>query len=82
MWLLAAAVTLFIPVAHFILVPTCLIGAFVTLFTRASRRFRIVSARGTCPACAIEQPLELPGSLKLPLDVSCRNCHRRLTLHA
>ena len=81
-WLLGAAVSVLVPVGHFLLVPICLIAAFVTLATRLSRRVRIVSALGTCPGCGKEQQLDLPGSWKAPVDLACRECRRRLTLIA
>ena len=81
LWFVAAIVAVFIPVAHFILVPLCLIAAFVTLIVRAGTSTLVRSASGTCPDCGTEQQLDISGAWRLPKDVTCRNCHRRLTLH-
>ena len=81
LWFLAAVAVAFIPVAHFLLVPLCLVGAFVTLVVRIGTTARVRSATGTCPDCGTEQCLDIHGAWRLPKDVTCRNCHRRLTLH-
>ena len=81
-WFGAAIVTAFIPVAHFLLVPICVLAAFVALIVRLGTEVRIHAAVGKCPDCGAEQQLDLHGSWRLPKDVTCRNCHRRLTLHA
>ncbi|MFI5207737.1 MAG: hypothetical protein ACHQX4_06935 [Gemmatimonadales bacterium] len=81
LWFLAAIVAVFIPVAHLILVPLFLVAAFVTLIVRAGTAVLVRSASGICPDCGTEQQLEISGAWRLPKDVTCRNCHRRLTLH-
>ena len=80
LFLLLAAVSVFIPAAHFLLVPGFLITAFVMLAIRLGQRAVVVSARGTCPDCGVEQELDLPKSWRLPMDTACRKCQRRLTL--
>ncbi|HEY6109273.1 MAG TPA: hypothetical protein VIV56_10280, partial [Gemmatimonadales bacterium] len=42
------------------------------------------NARGKCPDCGAEQPLELASQWRVPQLVTCRECHRglRLTLPA
>ena len=81
LWFLGAVAAVFIPVAHFILVPLCLVGAFVTLVLRVGTERLIRAASGTCPDCGTRQQLDITGPWRLPKDVTCRNCHRRLTLH-
>jgi len=80
--LCAAAVSILIPLAHFILVPSFLIAAFITLFQRLALSAKVVGARGTCPDCGLEQDLDVPRQWRLPVDVTCRGCQRRLTLTA
>jgi len=77
-----AAVSILIPVAHFLLVPGFLIAAFVTLFQRLGQTTVVRSARGTCPDCQIEQDLDLHGRWRLPTGTACRNCKRPLSLTA
>jgi hypothetical protein len=82
LWFLAAVAVAFIPVAHFILVPLCLIGAFATLVMRTGMSVIVRASSGTCPDCGATQQLDIQGTWRLPKDVACKNCHRRLTLHA
>ncbi len=81
-WWLAAVVCVFLPVAHFVLVPFCLLGGLVAAAFRLQARTRLAGAEGTCPDCGARQPLELPRNLRFPLDIACRNCHRALRLSA
>jgi hypothetical protein len=74
-----ACMSVFIPIAHFVLVPGFLIAAIV-LFTRGLTQTRkIVRVHGPCPRCATEQDFEID---KAPLsgDVSltCVSCRNRI----
>ena len=80
LFLLLAVISVFIPAAHFVLVPGFLITAFVILAVRLGQRAVVVNAKGSCPDCGAEQELDLPKSWRLPVDTSCRSCQRRLTL--
>jgi len=82
LFLVLAVVSVLIPVAHFILVPGFLIAAFASLVMKLGATTRILSARATCPDCGAEQELDLPGAWRLPRDVTCRGCQRRLTVTA
>ena len=80
--LFLAALSVFIPVGHFLLVPGFLFAAFASLFTRLGATSRVLQSRGTCPDCGFEQDFDLPGAWRLPQDITCRGCQRRLTLAA
>lgn len=75
-----AIVALPIPIVHLMLVPGALLLAFVlgALRLRENAIFRDVS--GTCPFCGTEQHFPLFGRFRLPKDVHCTNCGRKLTL--
>ena len=75
-----AIVALPIPIVHFMLVPGGLLLAFVLggLRLREDAIFRDVS--GGCPFCGTEQHFPLFGRFRLPKDVHCANCGRKLTL--
>ena len=75
-----AIVALPIPIVHFMLVPGGLLLAFVLggLRLREDAIFRDVS--GGCPFCGTEQHFPLFGRYRLPKDVHCANCGRKLTL--
>ena len=79
-WFVAAILCIGIPVAHFVLVPACLIGAFIFSAVRYSQRAVVMSARGRCPDCGAEQELDLKGPWKGPRDQVCRSCHRPMRL--
>lgn len=81
-WLAGAAGCVLIPIAHFVLVPACLIGAFVVLALRLRARALVVGAHGTCPDCGAEQDLDVLGPWRGAVrSLACRACHRGLELH-
>jgi len=75
----AALVSIFIPVAHFLLVPGfALVGVFV--FTKRTRtREETESIHGTCPDCGHEQDFDSAGGWHPPHHVTCKHCYRLLT---
>ncbi len=80
-WLAAAVICVFIPIAHFVLVPACLVGAFVVLARRLRTRALVVSAHGRCPDCGVEQDLDVLGPWRGEArPLACRACHRGLEL--
>jgi hypothetical protein len=80
-WLGAAVVCVFIPIAHFVLVPACLVGAVVVLISRLRARALVVRAHGVCPDCGTEQDLDVLGPWRGTVrSLACRACHRGLEL--
>ena len=80
-WFAAAVVCVLIPVAHFVLVPGCLLGAFIVLVLRLRARSLVVSAHGTCPDCGAAQDLDVLGPWRGEArSLACRACHRGLEL--
>jgi len=80
-WLGAVVVCVFIPIAHFVLVPGCLIGALVVLARRLRTRLLVVRAHGICPDCGAEQDLDVLGPWRGEArSLACRSCHRGLEL--
>lgn len=75
-----ALLAVFVPVAHFLLVPACLLYAFWLFFQRLRTVEVAPGARGTCPDCGREQLLELAPGWRAPQSVTCRYCHRGLRL--
>lgn len=80
LWFLGAMVSVLVPVGHFLLVPTCLITAFVVASRRLGMADVVVRCHGSCPDCGAEQDMDVPGTFKLPKDVTCRSCQRPLVL--
>jgi hypothetical protein len=80
-WLGAAVVCVFIPIAHFVLVPSCLLGAIVVLVARLRTPTLVVRAHGVCPDCGAEQDLDVLGPWRGGVrSLACRACHRGLEL--
>ena len=76
----AMVVSVFIPIAHFVLVPS-FFGIGIWQFVRRLRRHHLVrAARGACPDCGAEQEFERGAGPRFPQAVQCRRCHRGLTL--
>jgi len=79
-WWGVAVVTVFIPVAHFVLVPSFLAYGGWQFFQRLGTTEVATDARGTCPDCGADQVLELAARWRVPQPVTCRQCHRGLRL--
>lgn len=80
-WGLALA-GLFIPVAHFILVPTFVIAGIVTAVMRAREDRRVLEVRGRCPRCGAEQQFKVGGRFSPERSFDCPRCHGNLVMHA
>ena len=81
-WWGIAVLSVFIPVAHFILVPSFLAYGGWQFFQRLGTVELATDARGTCPDCGAEQVLDLTPRWRTPQPVTCRHCHRGLRLTA
>jgi hypothetical protein len=79
-WWAIGLLCVLIPVAHLVLVPTFFLLGVVTFIQRIGTAERPTAARGTCPDCGTEQSMELAARWRTPQFVTCRQCHRGLTL--
>ena len=79
-WWGIALLSVFIPVAHFILVPSFLLYGIWQFAQRIGTTTQTIDAHGVCPDCRAEQTLELAVRWRVPQPVSFRNCHRGLRL--
>jgi hypothetical protein len=77
-----ALVSLFIPVAHFVLVPTFVGAAIVVAVSRAREDTRLLRVHGVCPRCATAQDFKGGGRFTLTRYLDCPKCHTNLTLTA
>ncbi|UCD25562.1 MAG: hypothetical protein JSW51_06510 [Gemmatimonadota bacterium] len=75
-----AVVCVFIPVAHFFLVPGFLaLGAYF-FYSRWVTRTKVTEANGTCPDCGSQQAFDIGGNWNPPHRVACNECQRSLVL--
>ena len=72
--------SVFIPVAHFLLVPSFALFGVYTFFERLSTREVVLAAQGVCPDCGKPQQLDISGRWHLPRRVACRHCQRPLQI--
>jgi hypothetical protein len=74
----AALGSVFIPIAHFLLVPSFGLYGIYTFFERLGADQIVVKAEGTCPDCGKPQQLDVRGRWRIPRSVACRFCQRSL----
>ncbi|HEX4601302.1 MAG TPA: hypothetical protein VH116_07905 [Gemmatimonadales bacterium] len=79
-WWGVALVSVFIPLAHFVLVPSFLLYGVWQFVQRLGTTQLATDARATCPDCHQEQALDLAPRWRAPQPVTCRYCHRGLRL--
>ena len=76
----AMVVSVFLPVAHFVLVPSFFFVGIYQFFKRLRVSELVRGAHGVCPDCGAEQDFETGARLALPMSVRCAKCRRGLTL--
>lgn len=79
-WWGVALLSVFIPVAHFVLVPAFLLYGVWESLQRFGTTELATGARGTCPDCGREQRFEIAAQWRVPQAVTCRFCQRGLRL--
>jgi hypothetical protein len=72
--ILLAAISILLPIAHFVLVPAFLIAAPVVAVRRLRERASIVALTGTCPRCAETRMFEVKGPFGKDVHTSCATC--------
>jgi hypothetical protein len=78
-WLLAFP-AIFLPVAHFVLVPGLVIGGVVLAAIRLRESRTLDRLRATCPRCGAALDVRPGGRFSLPRPVQCVHCRNQLTL--
>lgn len=76
-WLLAV-LAVFIPLAHFVLVPTFVIGGVVVGYRAYNKVCRADAAEFTCPACQVAVNMKLEPNQIPPVYVYCPKCEASL----
>ena len=75
----AMVVSVFIPLAHVVLVPSFFFIGIWQFFRRLRVAELVRGAHGRCPDCGTEQDFEM-SSRRFPQSVTCGSCHRGLTI--
>jgi hypothetical protein len=75
-----AALTILVPIAHFVLVPGFFITGIVVGLRRLNEPATVMGVSGACPRCGSERGFEAGGRLKASSKVSCLECHNQLDL--
>ena len=75
-----ALVSVFIPVAHFVLVPSFVVGGIVMALKRAREDRRLILLRGACPRCGAAQAFRPGGRFVDGRSFDCPKCHGTVTL--
>jgi hypothetical protein len=79
-WWGVALLSVFIPVAHFLLVPSFLLYGVLQFVQRIGTAQLATNAQGTCPDCGRSQSIEVAPRWRAPQTVTCRYCQRGLQL--
>jgi hypothetical protein len=77
---LGAAITLFIPIAHFVLVPGFLIAGPVMAYLRYRVDRASENVTTVCPNCQQEVTIKLDANDRLPLYTYCPSCNNSVQL--
>lgn len=78
-WFAIAALSIAIPILHFILVPLFLIVSFVMAAVVYAHASMVLGGAGTCPYCGAElEIVKKPDSW--PLDDVCAKCSRHVAI--
>jgi hypothetical protein len=75
-----AALTVLIPIAHFVLVPSFFILGIVLFARRLGEHATFVGLTGTCPRCQATGPFEISGRAKAKATAQCGSCKNQLSL--
>ncbi|MBI5170884.1 MAG: hypothetical protein HZA61_15450 [Candidatus Eisenbacteria bacterium] len=77
-----AVLAVFLPVLHFVLVPSLLVAGPVVALSRLREHRTVRGASGTCPACGAAQAFAVSGALRDVTPVRCDACGRAISLRA
>jgi len=78
-WALALG-GLFIPMAHFILVPTFLTAGIIMAVKRSKENRRLAEVSGPCPRCGAQQTFKAGGRFADGRSLDCPACHGTFAL--
>lgn len=80
-WALAL-IAVFLPVLHFVLVPSLLVAGPLVAALRLREAHTVQSATGECPVCHEAQAFALSGAWRETVLLRCEKCGRAIELRA
>jgi hypothetical protein len=75
-----AAVAVFLPILHFVLVPGLLGAGIAAAIVLGRQAQRVTDVRGTCPRCLAEERFQVGGRVRPTRLTACPRCHGNVTL--
>ena len=79
---LLAAVSVLLPIAHFVLVPGFLVAAPIVAMRRLREGASIVALAGTCPRCNETRTFEVKGPFGKDVRTTCATCSFAIEVEA
>jgi hypothetical protein len=73
MWIIAV-ICVFIPIAHFVLVPSFVAVGLVLAVVRLRDDVSLISAEGLCPRCQVQRTFGASGRFTADQTVHCDGC--------
>ncbi len=77
-----AVLAVFLPVLHFVLVPSLLVAGPIAALARLREGASVLEANGACPACGVTQRFAVSGALREETRLRCESCGRAVSLRA
>ena len=75
-----AALTILVPIAHFVLVPGFFVAGIVVGLRKLNESATVTGVSGVCPRCGEERAFDAGGRLRAGSTASCPACHNQLDL--
>jgi hypothetical protein len=75
-----AGVCVFVPLSHFVLVPTFVVTGVTLFLLRLREHASLVSVRGSCPSCREEKLILSSGRFRDGRSVRCDQCATQMRL--
>ena len=76
----AAILAVFLPLLHFVLVPSLVVAGPLVALSQLKQRVTILDVTGPCPACGGPIQETLNSDSRVPLNLRCENCRRALSV--
>lgn len=74
----SAILAVFLPVLHFILVPSLIVAGPLVAISQLRQHVTILDVEGPCPACGATIREKLMSDARMPMELRCDSCRRAL----